>query len=439
MNKKIRFKEILKTFIFVLPYIFVEFTNTLLVTIDKSISNSIGKTAIIVFSSFFTLNWAINTIQVCVSNAHTIVLARDKNNAKLINNSAMLIELSSALIISILIFTFSTQITYIYNLDDDARKILSIILKLKAIQLPIFSIGYVPKNILKIDKKTNKIWIVTVISSLINICGDILSVKFGYNEIGIYVATIISSLVNTILLLFFSKYKLYRTTFNYIKQILYFAKDLIFNKLIQRIVNIYYTHVASSFGTGIYAIHCVCGTIVDTLCEIIEGFYSGLLVEYSNDIENKKENLLRKVDTIEFYGIIFATLFIPIFIYPLWFALGKSVSWNECTPYIWLYSIEFVATVAGCNYRAYLSANKNTKAIRMMAFIGGLCVRVPLCYIIYKFNIGIIGLSVVCGIDRTIRAIYLRLYIKYKKINLLGWFFYSIDIILWIHYIFFCR
>lgn len=43
------------------------------------------------------------------------------------------------------------------------------------------------------------------------------------------------------------------------------------------------------FGTGIYAIHCVCGTIVDTLCEIIEVFYSGLLVEYSNDIENKKE------------------------------------------------------------------------------------------------------------------------------------------------------
>lgn len=78
MNKKIIFKEVLRTFIFVLPYIFVEFTNTLLVTIDKSISNSIGKTAIIVFSSFFTLNWAINTIQSCVSNAHTIVLARDK-------------------------------------------------------------------------------------------------------------------------------------------------------------------------------------------------------------------------------------------------------------------------------------------------------------------------------------------------------------------------
>ena len=28
MKKKITFKEIIKTFIFVLPYIFVEFTNT---------------------------------------------------------------------------------------------------------------------------------------------------------------------------------------------------------------------------------------------------------------------------------------------------------------------------------------------------------------------------------------------------------------------------
>lgn len=213
----------------------------------------------------------------------------------------------------------------------------------------------------------------------------------------------------------FSKYKWYSTKLEYIKQILYFAKDLIFNKIIQRIVNIYYTSVASSFGTNIYAIHCVCGTVVDTLCEIIEGYYTGLLVQYSNDIENKTDNLLKKVDTIELYGNILAIVFIPIFIYPLWFLLGKNVSWDSCNPYIWIYSIEFVATVAGCNYRAYLSANKNTKAIRMMAFIGGMCVRVPLCYLIQKYNIGLIGLAFVCGIDRIVRAIYLRIYITLNK------------------------
>ncbi len=419
MNTKIPFKEILKTFIFVLPYIFVEFTNTLLVTIDKSISNSIGKTAIIVFSSFITLNWAINTIQTCIGNAHTIVLARDKENSKQINNSAMFLEIVSSVTISIILFSFSRQITYVYNLENNAREILSIILKLKAIQLPIHSIGLVPKNILKVNTKTSRIWISTVTSSIINISGDLLSVKLGYNEIGIYIATIVSSLVNTVLLLIFSKYKLFKISFNYIKQMLYFAKDLIFNKIVQRIVNIYYTHVASSFGTNIYAIHCVCGTIIDTLCEIIEGYYSGLLVEYSNDIEQKKEHLLKKVDSIEFYGNIFAILFIPIFLYPLWLALGNSISWSECNPYIWIYSIEFVATVAGCNYRAYLSANKNTKSISMMAFIGGICVRVPLCYIIYKYNIGIVGLSMVCGIDRIVRATYLRLYIKFKKETLI--------------------
>ena len=418
MNKKITYKQIMKTFLFVLPYILIEFTNTLLVTIDKSISNSIGKTAIIVFSSFVTLNWAINTIQACVGNAHTIVLARDKKNANSINNSAMLIEIASSIMISIILFTFSKQITYIYHLENDVRDILSIILKLKAIQLPIHAVGYVPKNMLKMDTKTNKIWIATVISSILNILGDLISVKFGYNEIGIYVATILSSLVNTILLLTFSNFALAKISFAYIKQILYFAKDLIFNKLIQRVVNLYYTHVASLFGTSIYAVHCVCATIINTLCEIIEGYYSGLLVEYSNDIENRKENLLEKVDRIELYGIIFSTLFIPIFTYPLWFALGNSVPWNECVPYIWLYGIEFVATVAGCNYRAYLSANQNTKAITMMAFIGGICVRVPLCYLIYQYDIGLVGLSVVCGIDRMVRAIYLRLYIKIKKKSL---------------------
>lgn len=149
------------------------------------------------------------------------------------------------------------------------------------------------------------------------------------------------------MLLLFSKYKWYRSSLDYIKQILYFAKDLIFNKIIQRIVNIYYTSVASSFGTNIYAIHCVCGTIVDTLCEIIEGYYSGLLVQYSNDIENKTDNFLKKVDTVELYGNIFAIAFIPIFIYPSWLILGNKIPWESCNPYIWIYSIEFVAVVAG--------------------------------------------------------------------------------------------
>ncbi len=62
-----------------------------------------------------------------------------------------------------------------------------------------------------------------------------------------------------------------------------------------------------------------------------------------------------------------------------------------------------------------MSANKNTKAIRMMAFIGGMCVRVPLCYLIQKYNIGLIGLAFACGIDRIVRAIYLRIYIKLNK------------------------
>ena len=219
--KQIINKNIFNIFLFVLPYILVEFTNTLLVIIDKSMSNSIGKTAIIVFSSFVTLNWAINTIQTCISNAHTIVLARDKENSKIINSSAMLIELISSIVIAILIFIFSSKITYVYNLENEARQILTTILKLKAIQLPLLAIGYVPKNILKIDNKTNKIWIAIVISSLINITGDYISIKLGYNEVGIYVATIISQLVNTTLLLLFSKYKLYSSSLNYIKQIIY--------------------------------------------------------------------------------------------------------------------------------------------------------------------------------------------------------------------------
>ena len=56
-------KRVTKSLLFILPYVITEFTNTFLVLIDKSISNSIGQTALVVFSSFITLNWAINTLQ----------------------------------------------------------------------------------------------------------------------------------------------------------------------------------------------------------------------------------------------------------------------------------------------------------------------------------------------------------------------------------------
>ena len=415
MKNKIQHKEILKTLVFVLPYIVVEFTNTILVIIDKSLSNSVGKTAIIVFSSFITLNWAINTVQGCISQAHSIVLVRDKKNYKNINTTGVALELLCSSITSIILFIFAKNITYIYTLEDNTREILTIILKLKAIQLPFVSIGYIARNDLKINNKTREIFIIMVIASIINILGDIISIKYGYNEIGIYIATIVSTIINTIFLCIVSKFKIGKATLDYIKEIFKYAKDLIFNKVIQRIVNIWYTSVASSFGTNIYAIHCACATIIDTVTEISDGYNSGLLIAYSNDIENKKEDLIRKVDIVGFYGIGFGVLIGIIFMYPTWWLLGRAIPWNECNPYIWFYSLEFLATVASCNYTAYLSANKDTKAIRNMALIGGLCVRIPLVMLAKYINLGLIGLSFVCGIDRTVRTIYLRIYIKRKR------------------------
>lgn len=414
---KTKNKEILSTLIFVLPYIIVEFTNTILVVIDKSLSNSIGKTAVIVFSSFLTLNWTINTIQTCLGKAHGIVLVRNKKENNIINTTAILIEIICSLIVGSIIFIFAKQITYVYELEENTRDILATILKLKAIQLPFVSITYIFKNDLRIKEKTNSIFIITLVSSAFNIVGDLISIQKGYNEIGIYVATIISTIINLLLLLIISKFKIEKISISYAKEMIKYSKDLIFDKIIQRIVNITYTRVASSFGTDAYAIHCVCVAIPDTLTEMSTGYYSGLLVDYSKDIENKKEHLLNKVDKIEFYGIIFSLLLGIVLVYPSWWLLGRAISWEECNPYIWLYSIEFIIVMGNANYQAYLSARKDTKAIRNMALIGGVFVRLPFILIIKYFNLGLIGLSLACSIDRIVRTIYLRLHIKRKFKN----------------------
>ena len=405
-------KEIFKAFLFVLPYMLVELTNTILVVIDKSLSNSVGKTAVIVFSSFLTLNWTINTIQSCLGKAHGIILVRNKEDDRTINTTAVLLELISSLIVGGILFIFAKQITYIYKLENDAREILTIILKLKAIQLPFHSVNYILKSDLKIKVKTKSIFIITIIASAVNIIGDLISVQKGYYEIGIYIATIISTIINTILLMMASRFKIGKVSVAYMKEMFKYSKDLIFDKIIQRIVNITYTRVASLFGTNSYAIHCVCTAIPDTITEMSSGYYSGLLVEYSKDIEAKKENLIKKVDKIELYGIIFSAILGIILVYPTWWLLGRAIPWEECNPYIWMYSIEFIIVMGTCNYQAYLSAYKDTKAIRNMALIGGVCVRLPLIMMIKYADLGLMGLSLVCSVDRVIRTLYLRLYIK---------------------------
>lgn len=414
MNKNMR-KRVLKSLLFVLPYIIIEFTNTFLVLIDKSISNSIGQTALVVFSSFLTLNWAINTLQVCISSSHIMILVRNKIDNKDINTSGLFLELIFSLITGLLLFFFAKNITYIYQLDNEARNILTIILKLKAIQLPLVAVGYIAKNDLKVKEKTNLIFIAVIVSSIINIIGDIISIKMGYDELGIYMATIISTLVNTIILFIASKFKIGRIRKNYVKEILKYGKDLAFNKIIQRVVNITYTSIASSFGEVIYTIHCACISVSDTLSEAISGYYNGLLVDYSNDIEKSNKDLLHKVDCIGIYGTLLSIVLLIFMIYPSWCLLARAVPWTDCNPYIWFYSIEFIMEVASSNYRAYLSSNRDTKAIRNMALIGGVCVRMPLAFLFKKLEFGLLGLSFLCGIDRVVRLIYLRIYIKVKS------------------------
>lgn len=405
-------KEILKTLLFVLPYIIVEFTNIILITTDKSLSSSIGPIAIIVFGAFISLESAINVIQECIAQSHNIVLARDRKNTKYINNSALFLQILSSILISVLLFIFANKVTYIYTLENDARNILTILLKLKALQLPILAVSYIPKNHLKVENKTNLILIATIISSLINIIGDIVSIKLGFNEIGVYLATILSTILNTILLFVFSKYKPSTIKIKYIKQIIFHAKDLAFNKVIQKMAYILYESVASSFGTTIYLINCICGNIVLILLQLTDGYYSGLLVSYAESIENRESNLLDKVNKVGIYSLFFATILAIIVPYPAWYFLGRAIPWNECGIYIYIYVTEFFTYVINNNYLAYLSANKDTKSIRLTSFIGGICIRLPLLYLIKYFNIGLIGLGLVCTIDRMVRTIYLKWYIK---------------------------
>lgn len=412
MRLETKYKSALSALLFTVPYIIVELTNLILLTIDKSLSNSIGVTAIIVFASIMSLDSAINIIQECISQSHSIVLSRDKKNSKSINSAAIFLQIISSIIISLIILTFANKLTYIYTLEDDARDILTYLIKLKAIQLPILGISYIFKNDVKIKEKTNLILISTVISSIINIAGDLISIRLGYNEIGIYLSTIISTIVNTIFLFYFSKFKYCKIEVKFIKDIVNHAKDLFLNKTIQKFAFIFLESISSTFGTDVYVIVCICSAIVEVLLQLAEGYYTGLLVYYANEIEIKTKNLLSNVNKVTILSLFFSLIFYIAIPYPAWYFLGRSIPWSRCFVYVYLYATEFFTYIINNNYLAYLSANKDTKAIKFTSFIGGICIRVPLLCLIKYFNIGLVGLALVCTFDRLVRTIYLKCYIK---------------------------
>lgn len=405
-------KAAFSALLFALPYIAIEFINTIFIIIDQSISNSIGETALIVFSSFITLNWAINTIMWAISSAFSMVFARDKKNRRDISTTGAGLELMFNLTISALLLVFAEQITYVYQLDDAARNILTIILRLKAIQLPLNSIGIIAENDLKIRGRVKAAFIIMAVASGINILGDLISVWSGFNEVGIYVSTIISSFISMVLLLFVSKFRVGKFRWKYAKEMLRYTRDIAIDKFIQRFVNIAYTSIASLLGTEIYAIHCACVSVSDMLDEICGGYREGLLINYAGDINAKRRGLLKKADTVAKYGTGAALVLVLILTYPLWWLLGRAVPWEECNPYVWFYVMEFVTVILGTNYQAYLQANKFTKPIRKMALIGGVLVRLPLLLLFRWFGFGLLGLSMVCALDRLIRAAYVRISIQ---------------------------
>lgn len=407
-----------KTLIFALPYTLTALANIFFITIDQSISNSIGATALIVFSSFTTFNWGADTFGYGIANAHNIMLARNKKDRRDINATGIILQLFINLMIALLLLVFAEQITYVYTLSDEARAILTTILRMKAIQLPILSIGTIAENDLNVRKKVKSVFIIMVVSAIINILGDLVSVWTGTNEVGIYIATIISTVAQTTLLFLAARLKLGKIRGEYIKEMIKYSKDLIINKLVQRVANITYTSIASSLGTTIYAIYCACVVVEDTLDEMLDGFRTGLLVNFAQHISRNAKNLLQNVDRTAALVTFCFTILAGLVTFPMWWLLGRVVPWESCQPYIWLFGLDFVITALASVYIAYLSANKFTGPIRYMALVGGICVRLPLAFLFAKLGFGIYGLAAAMLADRTMRAIYIRSSIRRNRTRL---------------------
>lgn len=179
------------------------------------------------------------------------------------------------------------------------------------------------------------------------------------------------------------------------------GKDIMIDRLLGKVAILFFGYMASKLNDGLYAIHCVCMGINNSLEDLTNNFKVFCLTKVNRDKMSFKSQC---IGLIKQYGIWVIPLEYVLSLLLLFLYHGK-VGYLECLPWLMVYLTQCIGIIYYESMGASLSCYSRTEVLRYGGLIG-IAVRIPFVWITYSLGFGLVGFALAGFIDYACRGIY---------------------------------
>jgi len=374
--------------------------------IDSSFGNHIDIDSICVLSSFTIITWTTYAAYNIGSYAFRITLKDIKLN--------LIIQTIAGILVGLLVYALHNQIPYIYSLTDHQNEMFRQCLVIHAISCPILAIKDYIGNYCEYTCKNKEAIRGNILLYTSMILSDGYVVIFGTRTLVELIKwTSICSVLYIIYMIFETGILKEKFKFN-INDFKYSIKhgfNIVFDRLSGKVATIFFNSYASKLSTLSYSIHAVCYSAGIFNENFTNALYSYCVVSTAKDKSsdnNTKYKLCWKATSKYKLLIIIGSYTVNYII--ILFLHGKAPL-NQSLFWLALYSVQIFSLLIYEPMRAYLTSIKCSKYLKYGGVVG-ICIRIPVTYIGYKLNLGLLSFSLASSIDFLGRGVYFTLVSK---------------------------
>ena len=391
----------MKEFISILiSFLFMSFAEN----IDMAFNNMISIDAIVVAGSFLILDSIFQAIGEIGSYTYRTVR---KDEWKY-----LIFNIIFSLIIGILVFIFKPLIINFFDLSNDQKTMLSILLNIYIAYVvigrlanAIFEITRL-KNHLKLYRHALYVYYFTIILF------DALVYVFTKDLTLLFVATITSWILSIIYMLYNLKLKFELPDKESCKNILKYGFAYSIERLFSGVFLLLYGVLASYMGTDKYSIHTVCYTVCLSL-EIITSAYQAALMIKVPEGKTKKDKYQNFIDMKKNCFLIIIVLNFILSLVYLFISHG-SLPIEKCFPYIFIYACVVFGLYEYESYKTLCIVEGKSYILLIGTFVG-VIIRFIICFMFIKNKYALYIFGFVNFIDYYIRSIVYRICLCYNK------------------------
>lgn len=434
-STKLYFQDALILLLMGLPYCVVEIAGMLGELVDWSMLSTLGLEVVAAYGLFSSLSVFFNIFQKQVaSNAQLLIAGnyglkgKTEKEEIVTDNTANIITTGVYVswcidVVEILfIFLFHKALANLVSSNTVISGLLGNLLLLRAINLPAQTVRWLFNSFFNAKRYNKERIQLTIMYYITMLISDVSVLILGHGIYWIFGATILATYLYCVYAyLFMRKYgfRLGKFDKGVARELARRTKDTCVDRLAQRMTVFTQTLIVSKMApVAEYAAYVVAANILDVYYFIYTGLTSswGVYVsEWSSKIKEKSKKIYSKDKDIYKqlpYYVVVATIFQYLFFaateYIFWRIFGKAVSWKECSLYMTMLMLQYVPTTLNGTIYNTLSAKGETKPLRYSAWIGGLCIRIPLqVFIGCILKLPLYYVPMANVVDFVIRSVYL--------------------------------